>query len=73
MDADNVILLARCLSNIAGSVYRFAFGCLGEGRGQRSLSARKYSVLLLLNMHTLICFKTHEETRHRVKFNVYLG
>ena len=42
MDADNVILLARCLSNIAGSVYRFAFGYLGQDRGQRSLSARKY-------------------------------
>ena len=66
MDADNVILLAQCLSNRAGSVYRFLFGYLGQNRSQRSWSAKK--IILSLNIYTLISFKIHIETRHRVKF-----
>ena len=40
MDADNVILLAQCLSNRARPVCRFAIDYLGEDRGQRSWSAK---------------------------------
>ena len=40
MDADNVILLAKCLSNRARPVCRFAIDYLGQDRGQRSWSAK---------------------------------
>ena len=40
IDADNVILLAQCLSNRYMPVCSFTFGCLGQGRGQRSWSAK---------------------------------
>ena len=45
MDADNVILLAQCLSNKALLVCKFAIGYLGQDRGQRSLSAKKAKTL----------------------------
>ena len=45
MDADNVILLAQCLSNKAMLVCRFPIGYLGHGRGQRSLSAKRAKIL----------------------------
>ena len=40
MDADNIILLAQCLSNRYMPVCRFTIGFLGQDRGQRSLSAK---------------------------------
>ena len=40
MDADNVILLAQCLSNRARLVCRVAIDYLGQDRGQRSWSAK---------------------------------
>ena len=40
IDADNVILLAQCLSNRYMPVCSFTFGFLGQGRGQRSWSAK---------------------------------
>ena len=40
MDADNVILLAQCLSNRDRPVYKFAIDYLGQDRGQRSWSAK---------------------------------
>ena len=41
MDADNVILLAQCLSNRFMPVCSFTFVFLGQGRGQMSWSAKR--------------------------------
>ena len=51
MDAENVILLAQCLSSIYMPVCRFTIGFLGQGRGQRSSSAK------LFNFCSLYVFK----------------
>ena len=40
IDADNAILLAQLLSNRYMPVCSFTFGFLGQGRGQRSWSAK---------------------------------
>ena len=45
MDADNVFLLAQCLSNKTMLICRFAIGYLGQGRGQTSLSAKMAKIL----------------------------
>ena len=39
MDADNVIMLAKCLSKRYMPVCSFIFDFLGQGRGQKSWSA----------------------------------
>ena len=70
MDADNVILLAQCLSNRYMPVYSFTFVFfLGQGTGQRSWSAKIAQFLVFLY---IICFKAQKETRHKKSFNVYL-
>ena len=45
MDADNVIMLAQSLSDKATLVCRSAITYLGQGRGQRSLSAKRAKIL----------------------------
>ena len=53
MDADNVILLAQCLSIRYLPVCSFTFVFLGQDRGQRSWSAK---IAKLLNYCTLYVF-----------------
>ena len=48
MDADNIILLASCLSNRARPVYIFKIDCLCQDRGQRSMSAKSAQFLEFL-------------------------
>ena len=54
MDADNIILLAQCLSNVLMPVCRFTIGILGQDRGQRSWKAK---LLNSLNFCTIYVFK----------------
>ena len=68
MDADNVILLAQCLSNKVMLVCRFAIGYLGQGRGQRSLSAKRAKIL---NVYAIYMAFSPPKDLIRVNFNVY--
>ena len=68
MDADNVILLAQCLSNKAMLVCRFTIGYLGQGRGQRSLSAKRSKIL---NVYAIYMVLRPPKDLIRGKFNVY--
>ena len=61
MYADNVILLAQCLSNGTRPVCRFAIDYLGQDGGQRSWSA-KCALNVLFFMPKL--FLTLKYTRH---------
>ena len=70
MDADNVILLAKCLSNKAFLVCNFALGYLGQDRGQRSLSAKRAKIL------STALAKNHAkpakgDTSHVTKMNLF--
>ena len=51
MDADNVILLAQCLSNRYMPVCSFTFGFLGQDRGQRSWSAKLLNFLIFRTLY----------------------
>ena len=53
MDADNVIVLAQCLSNIYIPVCIFTIGFLGQGRGQRSWSAKLPNFLNFCTLYLL--------------------
>ena len=58
MNADNVILLAQCLSNRARPVCRFAIDYLGQDRGQRSWSAK---CALFVIFHAIIVFNLKKD------------
>ena len=48
MDADSVIWVPQCPSNRARPVYTFEIGYLGQHRGQRSWSAKKRFISLIV-------------------------
>ena len=62
MNADNVIMLVKCLSNMLMPVCRFTIGILGQDRGQRSWKAK---LLNSLNFCTIYVFKHKKETRYK--------
>ena len=68
MDADNVILLAQCLSNRARPVCKFAIGYLGQDRGQRSWSAKCANYVIF---HAIIAFNLKKD-QACANFNVNL-
>ena len=62
MDADDVILLGQCLSYRYMPVCSFTFGFLGQGRDQRSWSAK---IAKFLEFCTLYVFKRKNDRTQR--------
>ena len=68
MDADSVILLAQCLSNIYMPVCRFTIGFLPQDRGQRSGSATLRNIMNFVHY----MFLSAKRDQIQESFNEYL-
>ena len=62
MDADNVILLAQCLSNRARSVYTFEIGYLGQDRS-KVMECKKVLNFLNFDARYALRLKMRPDTR----------